>query len=357
MQKSRRMQISNKIKISKSIRNCIIGALIVVIFVAFYGIIKSFNIDTDEIKVKKEIYEYSNKGDIDADINLKENQFIGENEVIDGQVYLSDLISNLDVHINYNYKGDAEEVIKYDYKIEAIVNASFAGTKEVYDILNKVETLKEVKDQESVSSSITIKDDISVDYEKYHQMVKDFKKAMSITADSNLIIRFTINTTTSLDNKDVDNKYVVNYKISLGDKVALIDKENKNNETNKVEDEVKVNNSSDIDFGKLIISIVAIVIALLVLKFIICKTEELRVIKNEFKVELNRILKSYEDKIVEIQDLHNVDLENATKVKDILQIRKLAEEALLPIYCYVKDEKEAYFIVTKYDKSYIYILK
>ena len=54
-----------------------------------------------------------------------------------------------------------------------------------------------------------------------------------------------------------------------------------------------------------------------------------------------------------------VDIENATRVKDITQLLKLSDEALVPIYCYIKEEpeEEAYFIVTKYEKSYIYILK
>ena len=95
----------------------------------------------------------------------------------------------------------------------------------------------------------------------------------------------------------------------------------------------------------------------MLLRLVVSKTEELRTIKNEFKLELNRILKSYEDKIVEIQDLKQIDLEHATKVKDIMQLRKLAEEALVPIYCYIKEDKEAYFIVTKYENSYIFILK
>ena len=92
------------------------------------------------------------------------------------------------------------------------------------------------------------------------------------------------------------------------------------------------------------------------LKFTINRTEELKTIKNEFKLELNRILKSYEDKIVEIKDLNNFDINTATKVKDIVQLRKLAEEAFVPIYCYIKED-EAYFIVIKYENRYVFVLK
>ena len=198
---------------------------------------------------------------------------------------------------------------------------------------------------------------MKIDYDKYNQLVKNFKKTMSIAADSNLIIRFTVNTKVNIEGYDIETKYVVDYKISVGDKVAIIEKVNNNKESDKIDKEIKIENSSEISYEKIIINALIIIVALYTLRTVICKTEELKVIKNEFKIELNKILKSYEDKIVEIQDLQNIDIEKATKVKDIVQIRKLAEEALVPIYCYIKDEKEAYFIVTKYENSYIFILK
>ena len=357
MQKKKRIQVNNKIKIGKSVRNAMIIISVGIVILAFYGIATSLHVGTNDIKERKEIYEYKNKGDIIAKVNLKENQYVEENEVVDGQVYLSDLISDIDIDIEYNFDGSKTEEIIYDYKIDAIVNASYTSTKEVYDILNKTETLKEVKEQKTTSSSFKIKDNLKIDYEKYHQLVKNFKKSMSITADSNLIIRLTVNTKLNVEDKDITNKYVVDYKISVGDKVAIIDKVNNNKDTNSIDKEIQVDNLKDINYGKIIFNVVMIVIALVVLKIVICRTEELKVIRNEFKIELNKILKSYGDKIVEIQDLQNIDVEKATKVKDIIQIRKLAEEALVPIYCYVKDEEEAYFIVTKYENSYIYILK
>ena len=100
-------------------------------------------------------------------------------------------------------------------------------------------------------------------------------------------------------------------------------------------------------------------LGIMLLRYVLTKTEELKTIKNEYKLELNRILKSCESKLVQIEDLKQIDIENATRVKDIYQLLRLSDEALVPIYCYIKEEpaEEAYFIVTKYEKSYIYILK
>ena len=92
MQKKKRIQVNNKIKIGKSVRNSMIIISIGIIILALYGIVTSLHVGASVIKEKKEIYEYKNKGDIIAKVNLKENQYVEENEVVDGQVYLSDLI-------------------------------------------------------------------------------------------------------------------------------------------------------------------------------------------------------------------------------------------------------------------------
>ena len=137
MQKKKRIQVNNKIKIGKSVRNAMIIISVGFIILALYGIATSLHVGTNVIKERKEIYEYKNKGDIIAKVNLKENQYVEENEVVDGQVYLSDLISDIDIDIEYNFDGSKTEEITYDYKIDAIVNASYTSTKEVYDIFKR----------------------------------------------------------------------------------------------------------------------------------------------------------------------------------------------------------------------------
>ena len=359
MQKKKRFQVSNKIKLSKAVRTSLIFIAIFMILIAFLGLISAVSVNTGIIKEKKEVYQYTNRLTSNAKINLKSNQYVKESEISDGQVYLSDLISNIDYSLNYNYLDSKKVDVNYSYKVEAIVKASYTNTRSTYDVLNKVEVLKEEKDLKANSSSLAIKENFNINYEKYHKLIKEFKQTMGMNVDSDLIIRLTVNTNAKINSNEVVNQYVQNYKISLGDKVAIIDDTNAKDDkdTHSTFEEVQLENNQEIKYENIVISVVFIILGLILLRLVVSKTEDLRIIRNEFKLELNRILKSYEDKIVEIQDLKQIDVEHATKVKDILQLRKLAEEALVPIYCYVKDDKEAYFIVTKYENSYIFILK
>lgn len=359
MRKKKKFQGNNKIKISNTLRMTLIFISVAVIAISSSNLIKSLTNKDAVTTSNKKLYKYENRFSSNSKINLKRNDFVNENEMLEGQAYLSDLISDIDMNLNYKYTASKKSKVTYNYKIEAIVKATYTNTKNSYDVLNKTEVLKEESDKTVDSNELSIDEDININYQKYNQIIKDFKQSMSITTDSNLLIRLTVNTNANVNSKEVANTYVSNYKITVGDKIAVVEEKNHDETSDAIEDVSITNEELTINYKYVTVDII-IVICLIIIRFILRKTEELKFIRNEFKLELNRIMKSYEDKIVEIQDLDHIDIENATKVKDITQLRKLAEEALVPMYCYIKDDKDeqvAYFIVTKYENSYIYILK
>lgn len=352
----RKKSTGNRIKLSNAVRISLILLSIIIIAIGSGNMIKSLTNKTQSVTESSVLYKYDNKFSSDAKINLKDNIYVHEEEMIDGQSYLSDIISNIEMDINYKYAASVPSQITYSYKIEAIMKASYTNNKSTYDVLNKIDTIEEGNATTDVASELSIKDKITVNYAKYHQTMKEFKQTMGINTDSKLYVRFTIDTSTNINSKDVKNQYVADYKITIGDKIAIVEDVKNDSKSNIVKaDEIRTEHI-DVDYKGVAISIVAILIGIAGIVFVVKKTEELKSVSNEYKRELNRILKSYEDKIVEIQDINHFDLENATKVKDIIQLRKLAEEALVPIYCYMS-ETEAYFIVTKYENSYIFILK
>ncbi|MBP3255495.1 MAG: hypothetical protein J6M60_03295 [Clostridia bacterium] len=352
----RKSSSGNRIKLSNAVRISLILLSIIIIAIGSGNMIKSLTNKTQSVTESSVLYKYDNKFSSDAKINLKDNIYVHEDEMIDGQSYLSDIISNIAMDIDYKYSASVPSQITYSYKIEAIMKASYTNTKGTYDVLNKIDTIEEGSATTDVASELSIKDKITINYAKYHQTMKEFKQTMGINTDSKLYVRFTIDTSTNINSKDVKNQYVADYKITIGDKIAIVEDVKNDSKSNIVKaDEIRTE-QIDIDYKGVAISLVAILIGIAGIVFVVKKTEELKSVSNEYKRELNRILKSYEDKIVEIQDINNFDIENATKVKDIIQLRKLAEEALVPIYCYMS-ETEAYFIVTKYENSYIFILK
>ena len=359
MQRRRQMQISNKIKISSMARK-ILALFAIAIFAFGSGnLINALTNKKEIISESKEVYKYTNKLNTDSKINLRDNEYVKEDEITDDQTYISDLISNVDVNLKYNYTGSKQAKLIYNYKIEAIVSATYTSNNKTYDVLNKVEIIKQSEDIETTSNSFFIDEHVNADYAKYHQMIKSFKQDMGISASSHLYIRLTVNTKTNVNSQEIANEYVSDYSITLGDKIALIEYKDVDEKADSIKYEGQKEYTVDVKTKDVFISVIVMMAGLILLRFILKKTENLKTIRNEFKLELNRIMRSCESKLVEIEDLKQIDLSTATRVKDISQLLKLSDEALVPIYCYIKEEptEEAYFIVTKYEKSYIFILR
>lgn len=359
MQKiSRVRRENNKIIISNKARIVFIIVALVLFAIGSGLIIKSFNLNSQVFTEKREIYNYTDKYNVDAHVNLIENDYVKENEFEEGQTYLADLISSIDMTIDYEYKDSMTVPLTYDYSIDTIVKATYNANKGSYEVLNKSENIKKTSKKYVNSNALSIHETIGINYEKYHSLIKGFKQTMGINADSVLIVRLTVNTTSTVNGKEYENQFVSDYNITLGDKVALITENAKNDDVHKITEDVEIKVQDDINMGKVFVYSICMILGIVLLVFILGSTQSSKSVMSDYRLELNRIFKSYDDKIVLLQDLKQIDIEHATGVKDIVQLIKLSEEALVPIYCYIKEEPEekAYFIVTKYEKSYIYIL-
>ena len=101
-------QIKNKTKIY--LTGEISGILIfvtVLIFISGIVCLISFTSEKNEtIFDTKHIYNYSNAFSGDSKINLKENNFIKEEDIDESQTYLADVISDIDLDMKYNYMKD-----------------------------------------------------------------------------------------------------------------------------------------------------------------------------------------------------------------------------------------------------------
>ena len=112
--------------------------------------------------------------------------------------------------------------VKYDYSIDAIVGASYTQDGQPYEIWTKTYNLKNVENQES-TQNISIDEEIEVDYQKYHKEVKSFEQSMGMSIDASLYIKLTVNTSTKVNDKEINNQYVSDFSITVGDKVAKVD--------------------------------------------------------------------------------------------------------------------------------------
>ena len=261
--------------------------------------------------------------------------------------------------MNYDYSDSETIPLLYSYKIDAVITAKYSDNGTPYTVWDKTYNLKTVQPSQKNSDSLSIKEDLTVDYKKYHQEVLDFKQTLGMVVDASLHIKLTVNTSTNINSKDVDNEYVSNFTISLGDKIAIVDNKPTETKPGSVKQE-KTSTISDVNIPKFAFSFITMVISGYIIYFITYKTKKLNSIRNEFKLELNRILKSCQDRIVIVESEVKTDSESVINVKDFGELIKLSEELYKPILCWISDDfehGEAHFFIISNKVKYIFVLK
>ena len=216
MNRRRKIKISNKIKLNNKVRIILIIIGVILFAVGTAELYKSFS--REIVIEEKEIYKYTNKFTSNYSINIKSNPYIPEEKLPAGQTYISDLVSSIDMNLNYLYTDSSQEPVsvKYKYKIDAVIKAMYESDDKEYEVLSKKENIKTVDTTEATSDKLAITESININYAKYHELLKDFKQTLGMNVDAYLYIILTVDTIAEVNSDQVKNQYKSDYSINLG---------------------------------------------------------------------------------------------------------------------------------------------
>ena len=343
-----------KIKLRSSTRAIVTIVALVLFAVSSNNIFQEI-MNKGEEKSKKQIYSYTNNYKTNYIMNVKNNRFIEQETLPMGQTYVTDLIESMDMNIDYEYQSSKETNVSYTYDITATIGASYTDDGEEYKVWDKKYTLVEAKEG-TAQGNIKIKEAVNVELSKYNKEVNDFKQTMGMALDAYLNIQLNVKTITEVANEKVENKYSSDFKVTLGSKITNIDAKNTDTKMGHIEEENTVKVSTNI--FKVIVNAIVVAISAYAIYYISRKTRTVHSIKNEYKLELNRILKSCQDKIIMVTKKIEVEDANVIDVKDFGELIKLSEELFKPIlYWNADNEQEAWFCVISNTVTYRFILK
>ncbi len=354
---NRRKKASNRIKLNNKTRIALLVIGIIMLAVGTAELYKSFS--TEIIIEEKEIYKYTNKFTSNYSMNIKSNPYIPEQKMSAGQTYISDLVSTIDMNLNYSYTDSVEEgvPVKYKYSIDVIIKALYESDDKEYEVLNKKENIKKVDTIDATSNKLVINENINVNYAKYHELLKDFKQTLGMNVDAYLYVVLTVDTTADVNSEKIKNQYKSEYNINLGSKIAVATNKGNDTNTNSVKSKLEEKSRIGYDIVRIIGSTVSILIGIYIIYAILYRTKKLNVIGNKFKEEFNRIFKSCQDRVVIVENQVDTDIENTILVSEFEELIKLSEELYKPILCWMKNDEEAQFSVISNHVRYVYILK
>lgn len=349
------MRSKPKAKIRKSTKYFGIFFSSILLITSFTSLLTYFS--ENNIKTNtKEIYNYSNFFNYDYNVNLINNKYIKTNNETDKTiVYVTDLIDTTDLLLNYKYIGNKKSDLKYTYSITGRLQAIYTNDGEEQKIIDEEEPIITEKASEISGNEININETLSLDLKDKNNLLKEFKQELGMSITAKYLITLKVNIQSNIEDKPIDINYESTINISLADKTTKITSDNKKEEKGFISKEYNVNSSEKVFI--IVIDIIVIIIALAILKFVI-KAKSTNRIKNEFRQELNRILKICQDKIVQINTKPHDLPENIVYVKDFGEIVKVSEELFKPILYYFDTEnEEAWFSVITGNTTYRYILK
>lgn len=288
---------------------------------------------------KKIIYSYQIDQDINYKVHLFDNSFIDESTLNENEMYITELIKNIDINFNYNFLGSKNIYLDYSYEIKGTIISKYINDQKIV-WTKKYQLLDLIKKKDS---KININETIDLDFVKFLKEVEEFRKNFTLSIDTVFNIEFIVSVKD--DSKLIDDKFVSLISIPLGVQAFSItndylDKENK--------DIIIKNNNYFYSFIPFIIGIILLIV--FYKKIFNIKT------KTKYIKKLNKILKDYNDIIIETETKFDLKNYKVIKVKNINEMIDLEDELRIPINLY-KEEDMATFTLLSNNIIYIYILE
>ena len=349
------MRAKRKNKIRKTTKYAIIVFSLVLLLFSLVNLTMSLE-QSNTVTSTRQIYQYTNKYNYDYKINLISNKYMTNEEIEDKNLaYVTDLIDNIELNLNYEYAADKKSEINSTYSIIGKMQAVYVKNGEEQKIWEKEETLMPEKQINATSDTLKINEKLVLDLKDKNNLINSFKQQLGMAIDAKYTVSLKITTSTNVEEKEITNKFTPILNIDLAEKTTKIIGENNTQNTEYVSKQYKI--SEDSNSIIIIFDLVIIIAASALLRYAL-KTKVANTVRNEYKLELNRILRICNDKIVRLSTRPNDEDTEVVFVKDFGEIVKVSEELFKPILYYSeKDKEEAWFSVVSGKTSYRYILK
>ena len=349
------MRSNNHTRMRKSTKYFYYILSIILIIISISTFVINFSKE-NAITKKDEIYRYSNKFNYDYKINLVDNDYIEESVLTDKSLaYVTDLIDTTDMNLNYEYDADKETDLEYRYSITGRLLATYTRDGEEQKIIDEDETLLEEHKEKTYGNQVLINEELQLDLKDKNDLLKEFEQEMSMDITAKYIISLKVNVFTNVEGKDVESDYETQIQIDLAEKTTNIYGENNTENTESISDEYQIN--SDLNIVVIFIDIILIIVAIGIINHV-RHSKTANIVRNEFKQELNKLLKLCEDKIVTVNSKPSDKGEKIVQVKDFAEIVKASDELFKPILYYFDSQKEeAWFSVITETVTYRYVMK
>lgn len=343
------MKEKKKSKNNKSNHNRIIMDLVLMLILLSFAIICYFVIL--KIEMKNKIY-YQETSNLDYKVFLNENDFYDQPYLEKDKVYITNLISKIDITFDYDFKIDCQINLDFSYDLIGKIVIKDESEQNVY-FEKEYDLLKNQKFRLTNSNYYKLKETISIDYNHYNELAKNFGSIYGVNTNSSLQVYLRLSKT-SEDYKSLNTKFkkIVQLNIPLSKKsIQMKIDDKKTNNINQFIEKSNVNLTIKIIY---ILASIFVLSTLMLLGKIIYREFKPSTIKSKYDKYIEKLLIEYDRVIAETTYFPNIleyNVIQLTKFEELLDVR---DNLKLPImyYC-IEEHQKAHFYIKSDNDLYL----
>ncbi len=300
--------------------------------------------------------EYQEKNDLKYQVFLKDNNFFETPSIGMNKTYITNLIDYFDIDFTYNINFTEQMTGTYTYRLLANISANKAneasGTYWEKEFPLSDEQILPVKNAKKVNIAKNLK----VDYQKYNDLLNNFKEQYNLAADGKLDIKMIVKG--EVKNHLSEKPLIINSNISLTvplSQLAIEAEANTNAKNNHGNLLIEKANRAEIllvfKFGGIAIFCCSIFYILYI--FLAMRRERKKFL---YSLTVNKILEDYDEMIISLESEPKI---TKTKIVDVKTFEELVDvwtATKIPIN-YIEKTNESVFIIINDEMIWRFVIR
>lgn len=294
--------------------------------------------------------------DVTYKVYNNDNKFYEDEYLDEYGSYVSSITERIDFSVKYYFETTKNLNIDYTYDLSGEVLAEVYESGSTSPIWSKELDINiENTEQLGNSNYLQLDKNISIPFKEYNDMMIEYKNNYRLNISSYIKFTITVNINSLKSiNSNISNKDTLTIIIPLLQPTFKIDI-NKSVSNNRDIYLLTTNESNNLFLNLGIIGLVITIITSLILFLMYKKT---RTKLELFKEQKNNLLKKYEQIIITIEELPNVEGLETIEITDFNDLIDLEETLKIPImHINILPNKESWFILIHNNFFYRFILK
>ena len=353
MKKEKKVNVKlDKVNMKKLIISILLVIALVIQFAFFSYLLKSLT-TKDDGNEENILMKYTSNGSFDYKVYLKENEFIKSEFLDEGEAYILNLIDHVKINASYKFNATEKTKVSGNNKLLVRLKVYYRESSDISgnpEVLNRENVIKEnIIDFDEKQYNTMNSFDLYLD--EYLEVLKNFQNQVKISLEGYLEVVNVTEFNGNVGGATYDDDYSNTLKIPLSASVIRIEESSKDKTANVYTADLVKTNKTVMSYI-VIVNVIVFLIICILLKQLFMFTN-----RSEYERVLNKLLKSYDDIIVNVSTIINVKDYKIIEIKEFKELLNLSRELLLPIMNYeVFKGKETWLYVIKDDILYRYLI-